>query len=397
MGLPLEGRRVLDLSVALAGPWCTHILAAMGAEVIKIEPIGGDETRTVGPPFWDGESPLFLAANSNKRSVAIDLASPEGQDLVRRLGGECDVFVQNLRPGIVERLELDFEALREVNPAIVYCNIGAFGSTGPMRDRPGYDLLFQALGGVMSTTGEADGPPLRAGPPIVDLGAAMWAAIGILGALLARDRDGSGRLVETSLYEAAINWQPIQFAQYAASGELPPRLGRSGNILVPFEVLPTADGELVVTAGNDRLFVRLCDALGNPGLAEDPRFCDNAARVRNREALALALATELRRESTATWLERLVAAGIPAGEVRDLAAVADDPQFEALGMFAELDHPTIPDLKVIAPALSYDGARLPLPRAAPALGADTGAVLGDLGLGPEEIEDLRSRGLIRTS
>ncbi|MGE0065966.1 MAG: CaiB/BaiF CoA transferase family protein [Solirubrobacterales bacterium] len=397
MSLPLEGRRVLDLSVALAGPWCTHVLASMGAEVIKIEPLGGDETRTVGPPFWGSESPLFLAANSAKRSVAIDLASEDGQKLVGRLAVGCDVFVQNLRPGTVGRLRLDCESLRRLNPEIVYCNIGAFGHSGPLKDRPGYDLLMQAVAGVMSTTGEADGPPLRSGPPIVDLGTGMWAAIGILGALLAREQDGKGRLVDTSLFETAVNWHPIQFAQYEASGELPPRLGRSGNILVPFEVLPTADGELVVTAGNDRLFERLCAVLDRADLAADPRFADNSARVENRAALALALGEELKRQSSATWMERFVPAGIPAGEVNDLAEVVADPQFNALGMFAELEHPTIPDLKVIAPPISYDGERLPVSRPAPALGADTAEVLGALGIGAEEIEDMLSRGLIRTS
>lgn len=394
MEAPLAGKRVLDLTVALAGPWCTQILGAMGAEVIKVETLGGDETRTVGPPFWGSESPLFLAANSNKRSLAVDLSGEEGRELVRRLAGGCDVVVQNLRRGAVERLGLGHERLMAADPRLVYCNIGAFGSVGPLRDRPGYDLLMQAFAGVMSTTGEEDGRPLRAGPPIVDLGTGMWAALGILGALLARERDGRGRLVDTSLFESAVNWHPIQFASYAASGELPPRLGRSGNILVPFEVLPTADGELVIAAGNDRLFGRLCTALDRPELASDPRFLDNQARVEHRLELAAELAAATRTAASATWLERLVKAGVPAGEVRNLAEVVAEPQFEALGMFAEIDHPTIPDLRVIAPPLSYDGERLALRRPAPALGADTDAVLAELGLGPAEIEALRTRGTV---
>jgi crotonobetainyl-CoA:carnitine CoA-transferase CaiB-like acyl-CoA transferase len=394
MEAPLAGRRILDLSVALAGPWCTHILGAMGGEVIKVEPLGGDETRYVGPPFWGTESPLFLAANSNKRSLAVDLGGEEGRDLVRRLAARCDVVVQNLRHGAVERLGLGHEELRALEPRLVYCNIGAFGSVGPLAGRPAYDLLIQAFAGVMSTTGEEGGRPLRAGPPIVDLGTGMWAALGVVGALLARERDGRGRLVDTSLFESAVNWHPIQFVSHAAGGELPPRLGRSGNILVPFEVLPTADGELVVTAGNDRLFGRLCEALGRPGLATDERFLDNRSRVEHRLELAAELAAATRAEPTADLLGRLVETGVPAGEVRDLAEVVEEPQFAALGMFAELDHPTIPDLRVIAPPLSYDGERLPLRTAAPALGGDTDAVLAELGLGPDEIAALRARGTV---
>lgn len=395
MTLPLEGRRVLDLSFALSGPWCTQILGAMGAEVIKVEPLGGDEGRFAGAPTKGSDSALFIASNSNKRSVAIALGEPEGQELIRRLAAGCDVFVQNLRPGAAERAGLGFERLRAVNPAIVYCSISAFGSRGPSAKRPGYDLLMQAVGGVMSTTGEEGGRPLRAGPPVVDLGAGMWAAIGILGAL--QIGDGEAHLVDTSLYEAAVNLHPIQFAEYAAGGGLPPRLGRSGNILVPFEVLPTADGDIVVTAGNDRLFVRLCEVIGRPELSRDPRFATNAARVENRPDLAEILGSVLRREPTATWIERLDAAGVPAGEINGIDAVAADPQFEALGMFAELDHPEDPELKVIAPPLSYDGERLPVRSAAPLLGADTDSVLAELGFSEADLEGLRERGILAFS
>src|SRR3954453_19557872 len=298
---PLEGLRVLDLTVALAGPWCTHILAALGADVIKLEPVGGDETRRTGPPFWEGESPLFLAANSNKRSVAVELSSPEGREIALALAKTSDVFVQNLRAGVAGKLGLGFDELRAVNPTIVYANVTAYGSRGPLASRPAYDLLMQAMGGIMSTTGEPDGRALRAGPALVDLGTGMWAAIGVLGALLG-DRD-EARLVDTSLYEAAVNFLPIQFLQHAASGEVAPRLGASGNIFVPFETLPTQDGEIVVAAGNDRLFVKLAVAIGLPGLADDPRFSDNAARVRNRLELAEILARTFADRTTQAWVD----------------------------------------------------------------------------------------------
>jgi crotonobetainyl-CoA:carnitine CoA-transferase CaiB-like acyl-CoA transferase len=392
MPLPLEGKRVLDLTVALAGPWCTHILGALGAEVIKLEPVNGDETRYAGPPFWAGESPLFLAANSNKRSVAVELGSPEGQEIALGLAATCDVFIQNLRAGAVDKLGLGFDVVSAASPSIIYCNISAYGSAGPLSGRPAYDMLMQAVGGIMSTTGEPDGRPLRAGPALIDLGTGMWAAIAILGALLA-DTD-EARLIDTSLYETAVNYLPIQFVQYAASGDVAGRLGASGNILVPFEALPTSDGQIVVTAGNDRLFVKLATAIGLPALAEDPRFADNAARVRNRAELAEVLARRFAERSTAEWLEALTTAGIPAGTVKDIGEIVDDPQFRALDVFTHVPHDKIDDLRVLAPPISYDGARLPLTSSAPALGADTLAIMTELGYAPCSIEDLRRRELI---
>ena len=248
---PLHGVRVLDLTVALAGPWCTQILASLGAEVIKLEPVAGEETRYAGPPFWGGESPLFLAANSGKRSLAVQLSTDEGREIALGLAARCDVFVTNLRADAVDRLGLGYEALVRASPEILYCAISAFGTSGPLAGLPAYDLLLQAMGGVMSTTGEPDGRPLRAGPAVVDLTAGMWAAIGVLGAVL---DDASGpRRIDTSLYEAAVNLQPIQFAQYLAAGEVAPRLGAAGNILVPgvVAVALTGDGRRGRGAGGD--------------------------------------------------------------------------------------------------------------------------------------------------
>jgi crotonobetainyl-CoA:carnitine CoA-transferase CaiB-like acyl-CoA transferase len=389
---PLEGVRVLDLTVALAGPWCTHILAALGADVIKLEPVGGDDTRRTGPPFWEGESPLFLAANSNKRSVAVELSSPEGREIALGLAKTCDVFVQNLRAGVVGKLGLGFDDLCAANPTIVYANVTAYGTRGPLASRPAYDILMQAMGGIMSTTGEPDGRALRAGPALVDLGTGMWAAIGILGALLG-DR-AEPRLVDTSLYEAAVNFLPIQFLQHAASGEIAPRLGASGNIFVPFETLPTQDGEIVVAAGNDRLFVKLADAIGLPELAGDPRFIDNAARVRNRLELAAILARTFAGRTTQSWIDVLVARGVPAGAVKDIGEIVADEQFEALGLFQPVAHEKISDFRVLSPPVSYDGDRLPLRSAPPALGADTRTLLTELGYTENSIDDLHRRGLL---
>src|SRR3954454_4134744 len=367
----------------------------MGAEVIKVEPVTGDEARYQGPPFWEGESPLFLAANSNKRSVAVALESPEGRDIALRLAATCDVFIQNLRAGAVERLGLGFDDVRAASPSIVYCNISAYGRTGPLAGHPAYDLLMQAVGGVMSTTGEPDGRPLRAGPPVADLTTGMWAAIGVLGALLS-DTD-EARLVDTSLYEAVINLQPIQFAQYAASGEVAQRLGASGNILVPFETLPTEDGHLVIAVGNDRLFARFATAIGLSDLVTDSRFADNAARVRNRGELVEMLVRRFAERPTTDWIELLAAEGIPVGTVKDVGEIARDPQFEALELFAEVPHDKIEALRLLAPPVSYDGARLPLRSGPPILGAHTREVMAALGFTDEAIEDLRRRDLIRTT
>src|SRR3954452_10944371 len=367
----------------------------MGAEGIKLEPLTGDETRSQGPPFWEGESPLFLASNSNKRSVAVALGTPEGRDIALRLAASCDVFIQNLRAGAIERLGLGFDDVRAANPSIVYCNISAYGRKGPLAGRPAYDLLMQAVGGVMSTTGEPDGRPLRAGPPVADLTTGMWAAFGVLGALLS-DTD-EARLVDTSLYEAVINLQPIQFAQYAASGDVAPRMGASGNILVPFETLPTKDGHIVIAVGNDRLFGRFAQAIELPGLVTDPRFANNAARVRNRGDLVDELSQRFAARPTAEWLEILAAEGIPAGTVKDVGDIANDPQFEALELFARVPHDKIQDLRLLGPPVSFDGARLPLHSGAPALGAHTREVMATLRFTPDAIEDLRRRDLVRTA
>src|SRR5947207_2524440 len=276
--LPLEGVRVIDVTSSLAGPYCTEILGALGADFVKVEhPEHGDEARAWGPEVWEGSSGMFYAANLNKRSLALDVK--RGREVLLRLVEDADVFLQSLRPGTASRLGFGPEQLRASNPRLVYCDIGAFGRTGPLRDRPGYDPLLQAFGGIMSVTGEPDRPGVRVGASLVDQGTGMWAALGILAALLA----GDGRTVDVSLFETAVALLPYQVTAYLSSGDVPSRHGTAFPLIAPYEVFRTRDGELMIAAGNDRLFARLCEALGLPELPTDSRFATNPDRLRHRD------------------------------------------------------------------------------------------------------------------
>lgn len=391
---PLAGIRVLDFTISLAGPYCTEILGSLGADVIKLEhPERGDDARTWGPPFWAGESATYLAVNANKRSLAVDLKAPEGLEAVLRVAERSDVFVQNMRPGLAERVGLGFEALRARSPRIVYCSLGAFGKVGPLRHQPGYDPLMQAAGGIMSVTGEPGRPPVRAGVSVVDQGTGLWAVIGILAALRERDATGEAQLVETSLYETAINWLPYQLAGYLGSGQVPRPAGSALAIIAPYQAFAARDGWVMIAAGNDRLFAALCEVLSRPELTQDPRFRTNPDRVAHREELAALIAERLAPESAAAWLERLDAAGVPAAPVQDLAQVAAHPQTEALRILQPLPHPRIPELRLVAPPLSVGGERVPLRTPAPALGQHSAEVLAEAGYSEQEIERLRTAGV----
>jgi crotonobetainyl-CoA:carnitine CoA-transferase CaiB-like acyl-CoA transferase len=307
------------------------------------------------------------------------------------------VVVQNLRPGLVERLGLAFDDIARENPTIVYCSIRAFGAAGPLRDQPGYDPLMQAAGGIMSVTGEADRPPVRTGASIVDQGTAMWSALGILAALRARDAGAAAQHVETSLYETAVNWVPYQLVGYLASGCVPTRLGSGIGILAPYGAYPTADGRVMIAAGNDRLFASLAAELGLPELARDERFTTNAARVRHRDDLDAVLAERLAAETTSTWIARFRAAGIPIAPIQDLAEVAASEQTTALGLLQPLPTPQVPELMVVAPPLSVAGERLAYERPPPPLGADSRDILAELGYSSHDIEGLLGSGAVEAA
>jgi formyl-CoA transferase/CoA:oxalate CoA-transferase len=389
--------RVVDVTTSIAGPYCAEILAALGADVVKVErPDTGDDGRAWGPPFWNGESAMFLAVNAGKRSLAVSLSDERGRDAVLRLVDRADVFLQSLRPGLAERLGLGGRALRERNERLVYCSIGAYGQVGPLSKEPGYDALMQAAGGLISMTGEPDRPGVRVGSSLIDMGTGMWAALGILSALLERERTGEGAAVDTSLYETALGYIGYHLVGYLADGTVPTGQGTTFPMVAPYQVFPTRDGELMIAAGNDRLFAALCGVLALPELATDKRFRTNPDRVRNRVELVALVSARFREHNSVDWMERLTAVGVPAAPVADVADVATAAQTQALGMLQPVVHEGIPELQLPALPLSFDGERSTHASAPPGVGEHTAKILAEVGYSPEEIAALAREGVIRT-
>jgi crotonobetainyl-CoA:carnitine CoA-transferase CaiB-like acyl-CoA transferase len=388
--------RVLDVTTSIAGPYCAQILATLGADVIKVErPDTGDDGRAWGPPFWEGESTMFLSANAGKRSLAISLRDPRGREALLRLSDQADVFLQSLRPGLAEELGLGPDDVRTRCPRIVYCSVGAYGHVGPLSREPGYDALMQAAGGLISMSGEPGRPGVRVGSSLIDQGTGTWAALGVLAALLEREHTGAGSVVDVSLYETALGYIGYHLAGYLADGTVPSGQGTRFPMVAPYQVFPTRDGEIMIAAGNDRLFAAVCDVVGLPGLAGDERFRTNPLRVQNVDELADLLSERLRHDDTAHWREQLSAAGVPAAPVADAADVMSAPQTEALGIMQSLEHPRIPDLRLAALPLSLDGERAEHRSAPPAIGEHTREILREAGYDDAEITDLAADGMIR--
>jgi crotonobetainyl-CoA:carnitine CoA-transferase CaiB-like acyl-CoA transferase len=388
---PLDGITVLDLTRVLSGPYCTMLLADMGARVIKIEQPGkGDDTRAWGPPFIAGESAYFLSINRNKESVTLDFKQPAGRGLLDRLIGKADVLVENFRPGAMRRLGLDYETLAGTHQRLVYASISGFGQHGPKRDRPGYDAVVQAEGGLMSVTGAADGPPYRLGVAIADLVAGLLAAQGVTLALLARHRTGRGQQVDVGMLDGVAALLSYQAAIFFATGETPPRMGNRHPTIVPYETFEAADGEFVLAVGNDAQFKRFCGVADLQGIADDERFATNPGRVRNYAELRAALAAALRGRPRTEWIDALTAAGVPCGSVRDVREVLTDPHLDARRMVEAVEHATAGTLKVLGVPIKLSDTPGRVRTAPPILGQHTTSVLQeDLHVPDAQIEALR--------
>jgi crotonobetainyl-CoA:carnitine CoA-transferase CaiB-like acyl-CoA transferase len=390
----LTGIRVLDLSRVLAGPWCTQTLADLGADVIKIERPGtGDDTRGWGPPFLqddDGrdthEAAYYLGCNRNKRSVTCDIASPEGQTIIRELAKHCDVFVENFKVGDLDRHGLGYDAVRAVNPRIVYCSITGFGQTGPYRDRAGYDYIVQGIGGLMSITGERDdlgGGPQKVGVAVADLFTGMYATVAILAALRHANRTGEGQRVDMALLDTQVSMLANLGANYLVSGKAPGRAGNAHQNIVPYQVFETAPGAqgrdfIILAVGNDSQFAKFCDAAGCGDIAADPRFAKNQDRVRNRGVLVPMLEGVMRTKTKVQWLAALEAAKVPCGPINNIAEVFTDPQVIERGMVNTWSHPLRDEVNLVASPIKMSATPVRTERPPPLLGQHTQEVLREV-------------------
>jgi crotonobetainyl-CoA:carnitine CoA-transferase CaiB-like acyl-CoA transferase len=387
---PLHETTVLDLTRVLSGPYCTMLLADMGARVIKIEQPGkGDDTRAWGPPFLDGESAYFLSINRNKESVTLDFKNAQGRAVLEQLIARSDVLVENFRPGTLEKIGLDFASLAQRYPRLVVCSISGFGQTGPRRPEAGYDAVIQAEGGLMSITGPPDGQPVRLGVAIGDIVTGMFAAQGVLLALLAREHPGRGQLVDVAMLDSVTALLTYQAGIYFATGAAPRRIGNRHPTIVPYETFAASDGDFVLAVGNDDQWRRFCAVAG---IGEDARFATNRERVTRYDELRPILADVLGRRTREQWIERLHAAGVPCGSVRDLQDVFADPQLTAREMIASVEHPAIGALRVLGVPIKLSDTPGAVRDAPPTLGQHTEAVLrNDLGMLPADIDRLREQ------
>lgn len=384
----------MDLSQNLAGPYCTQILGDLGADVVKVErPGAGDPARAWGPPFADGQSTIFLSANRNKRSITLDLKTEEGREVLHRLIARADVFVQSFRAGVIESLGFSVDAVRAAHPRLIYCSVTAYGARGPLRELPGYDPLMQAHGGLMSVTGQP-GMPARVGTSVVDLGTGMWAATGVLAALRERDRTGAGTHIVSSLWETTLAWNAYHLMGYWAEGAVPEPRGTAFPLIAPYGAFPTADGQLMIAAANDGLFVRLCRALGLVEAAADARFRDNPSRVRHRNDVDALVAGTTRTLPTAELEERLRRAGVPCAPIHDIGQVAAEPQTSASGIVADAPGMGASAVPFIGLPLEWDERRAEVRRGAPRPGEHGVELLEELGFDGDRIAQLIEVGIV---
>lgn len=377
---PLQGIRVLDLSRVLAGPYCTMVLGDLGADVIKIEPPEGDETRGWGPPFAGGESAYYLCVNRNKRDIVINLKTDEGKKILHDLALQSDVFVENFRPGILEKFGLDYATLHELNPQLIYCSITGFGQTGSMKDKPGYDFMIQALGGLMSITGEPEGEPMKTGVAVVDLFAGQNAIIAILAALQARTLTGRGQHLDISLFDSQLGWLANVASNYLISGQLPKRHGNAHPNIVPYQNFEASDGWFAIAVGNDKQFEALCKVIDKTEWGKDSRFAKNSGRVENRDELIPLLKSIFVTRGVGEWLSILEQAQIPCGPIQNFEQVFSMPIVEEREMLVKMVHPTIGELPLVGSPLKMSETPVEYRLPPPLMGEHTKEILKELGL-----------------
>ena len=392
----LEGIRVLDLTRALAGPFCTLMLGDNGADVIKVEmPGSGDDTRKWGPPFIGEESAYFLSINRNKRSLTLNLRDPQAKEIFIKLAKDSDVIVENFTPGVMERFGLDYDAVKATNPNVIYCSISGFGQDGPYRSRPAYDQIMQGIGGLMSITGEPDGEPQKIGVAVTDIGAGMWAAFAIMAALHHRGQSGSGQYIDVSMMDAQIAWLTYQAGYFFANGTPPKRMGAAHPTLVPYQAFMCQDGKYInVAVGSDRIWERFCQGINREDLKDHPDYANNGDRVRNRGAMVSLLQEYFLTRPVADWVKDLQAVNVPCGPINDLADVFADAQVLARNMYQEMPHPTLGSIKQTGLPIKFSATPGGLDRHPPLLGEHNQEVLTSLGYSDEDIRGFQEGSVI---
>ncbi|MCH7606087.1 MAG: CoA transferase [Chloroflexi bacterium] len=392
----LEGIRVLDLTRALAGPFCTLMLGDYGADVIKIEiPGSGDDTRHWGPPFIGEESAYFLSINRNKRSLTLNMRDPQAKEIFLKLAKTSDVVVENFTPGVMERFGLDYETVKNTNPKIVYCSISGFGQDGPYRNRSAYDQIMQGISGLMSITGEPDGEPQKIGIAVTDIGAGMWSAFGIMAALRHREQHGEGQYIDVSMMDAQVAWLTYQAGYFFANGKPPERMGAAHPTLVPYQAFMCKDGKYVnVAVGSERIWERFCQAIHKDDLWDNPSFATNGDRVNHRSTLVPLLQELFLTRSSVEWVEDLLAGSVPCGPINDLADVFSDPQVLARQMYVEMPHPSLGSIKQTGLPIKFSRTPGGLDRHPPLLGEHNDEILAELGYKQDDIKELKDQAVI---
>ena len=390
MARALDGIRIIDFSKALAGPYCTMLLADMGAEVIKVEmPGSGDDSRGWGPPFIEGEAAYFLSVNRNKKSITLNLKDPKAKEIALKIIEKADIVLESNRPGVMTKLGLDYETVKKINPGIIYCSISGFGQTGPYSKRPGFDQVIQGYGGIMGLTGEKGGGPLKVGIAVTDIATGMFAATGILTALYHRERTGQGQHVDASMLDGQVSWLTYQAGRYLASGNVPQRIGSAHPLIVPYQDFEASDGFINIAAGNDNLWKKFCAVTDLSDIADDPKFATNPKRVENRDEVVAIVSKKIKTKTMQEWLDILNDAGVPCGPIYTVDQIFKDPQVLAREMLVEVDHPKCGKIQVTGSPIKLSETPAEITTHPPMLGEHNSSILQEFGFSEEDITKLK--------